>query len=59
MSTPDYTGWVTLATSDDDTPIWSGPPENAQEWLDSDQGQSFTRALAHRKITLVTRPAGF
>ena len=59
MSTPDYTGWITLATSDDDTPIWSGPPENAQEWQDSDQGQSFTRALAHRKITLVSRTAGF
>lgn len=52
---PAYEGWVTVATDDDDTPIWSGPRENAEEWLKGDQGQHFARALAHRGVKLVIR----
>ena len=50
---PDYDNWVTVATSDDRTPIWSGPAENAQPWIDSPQGQSCARALAHQGAALV------
>lgn len=55
MSTPDYSDWVTVATDDDDTPIWSGPRENAQEWIDSPQGKSVARALSHRRVKLTVR----
>lgn len=48
-----YEGWVSVVTSDDQTPIWSGPRENAEAWLESPQGQSMARALSHRNITLV------
>lgn len=50
-----YGDWVTVATDDDDTPIWSGPRPNAEEWLKSDQGQQFARGLAHRGVKLVIR----
>lgn len=52
MSKIDYSNWVTVATSDDHTPIWSGPRENAEEWLKSPEGKSAARALAHRGIKL-------
>lgn len=48
-----YENWVSVVTSDDQTPMWSGPREKAQEWLDSPQGQSMSRALSHQGITLV------
>lgn len=51
--TIDYSDWVSVVTSDDSTPIWSGPRENAQPWLDSPQGQSAARALRHQGVTLV------
>lgn len=51
----DYGDWVTIATDDDDTPIWSGPRENAEEWLDSPQGKSMARALSFQNVKLVTR----
>ena len=51
----DYSDWVTVATDDDDTPIWSGPRENAEKWLESDQGKSMARALSHQGVKLVTR----
>ena len=54
--TPDYSDWVTVATDDDDTPIWSGPAENAKAWLDSPSGKSAAKALSHQGVKLVTRP---
>lgn len=52
---PDYSDWVTVATSDDDTPIWSGPRKNAEEWLESPAGKSVARALSHQNVTLKIR----
>lgn len=54
MST-ERSDWVTVVASDDQSPIWSGPRTNAQEWIDSPQGQSFNRALSHQGAKLVIR----
>lgn len=51
--TIDYSDWVSVVTSDDSTPIWSGPLDAAQQFIDSPQGQSFNRALSHRGARLV------
>lgn len=49
---PDYSGWVTWATDDDSTPIWSGPKSVADEWINSAQGQSVVKALSHQGVGL-------
>ena len=51
--TIDYSTWVSVVTSDDSTPIWSGPKDQAQPFIDSPQGQSAARALRHQGVTLV------
>lgn len=53
MTEIDYSTWATVVASDDRTPIWSGPREDAQAWIDSPLGQSAARALAHRGAGLV------
>ena len=50
--------WVSVVTDDDQTRIWSGPADKAQPWLDSDQGRSMARALAHDGITMVIQDDG-
>lgn len=55
---PDYDDWVTLATMDDHTPMWSGPRDLADDFLASDLGRQMVRALVHQNIELVTLPFG-
>ena len=57
--TIDYSDWVSVVTSDDSTPIWSGPLDAAQHFIDSPQGQSFNRALSHRGAHLVIGESAF
>lgn len=52
----EYSDWVTVVASDlDSTPVWRGPREAAQEWIDSPEGRAFNRAIAHQGDKLQIR----
>lgn len=54
----DYDGWVTLATMDDHTPMWSGPKDLAEEFLASEIGLNMIKALSFQGVALTTIPFG-